>query len=157
MTGEELHNSSPKLHNSSPELHSSSPELHSSSPNLHSSSPNLHNSPPALAGPGTQQIPFGASLLYPDTLAGVTRGDLGVRRGGMSWGSPARAGAAVPVAAPPLLPAQPSSLSVLIKWDRNTDLALLHEKSTGRWLLSRALLLQQPDWREGGRRRISLD
>lgn len=144
MTGEELHNSSPELHNSSPELHSSSPQ-----------SCTIHLQP--LQEPGTQQIPFGASLLYPDTLAGVTRGDLCVRRGGMSWGSPARAGAAVPVAAPPLLPAQPSSLSVLIKWDRNTDLALLHEKSTGRWLLSRALLLQQPDWREGGRRRISLD
>lgn len=59
----------------------------------------------------------------------------------------------VPAAALWLLPAQPSSLSVLIKWDRNTDLALLDDKSTGRWLLSRALLLQQPDWREGGRRR----
>lgn len=78
----------------------------------------------------------------------------------MSWGSlcPCRCcRACVEAAAPRLLPAQPGSLSVLIKWDRNTDLALLDEKSTGRWLLSRALLLQQPDWREGGRRRTSLD
>lgn len=54
------------------------------------------------------------------------------------------------------LPVQPISPSVLIKWDRNTDLASPSKKSSGRWLLSQAPLLQQPAWR-GGRRRISPD